>query len=177
MNRPPLKTRLVGHPLVTGPLSIAAAWSGYACWQNTDVLPGTICLMVLAGWSLNANGVMVRYQSWKRAWDGMAPSHAPRHSSAWRPWAGAAMIAATFFYVTAHANQPGYAFAQGWMVIGLSLATILWLGKRLRRGRTKGNRNDLATVVIRRPLLPVPSVEEAYRRLPAYCRQLLERGR
>lgn len=88
-----------------------------------------------------------------------------------------ALIAATFLYVAAHVEQPGYSFALGWMIVGFALMGIVLLAKRLRRGRAKATGTDLATVVIRRPLLSVPSLEDAYRRLPPYCQQLLERGR
>lgn len=174
MNRPPFKTRLAGHPMIALPMTIAALGSGYATWADIQAWPLAALMLPLAGWSLEANTVMARYKAWKRQWEDLAPakaSHAPANR---KPWAVGVMIAATFAYVAAHADQPSYGFALGWMVIGLAVlvAAMLWRKRRPRRAPP----NDLATVIIRRPLMPVPSLQEAYRRLPPYCLRLLGIG-
>jgi hypothetical protein len=174
VTRPPLKTRIAGHALVVVPLNLAALCAAYGWLALNQPWPIMVVIGALAGWCVRANEVMTKYKAWKRAWDGLAPS-APR--TAWVPWRKAAAIAAVMgviLYCFAHSDQPAYALALGWLVIGAAIIAIVGLCRRLRRRTAKRSAGtDLATVAIRRPLLPVPSLEAAYQALPAHCKQLM----
>jgi O-antigen/teichoic acid export membrane protein len=175
MNRPPLKTRIAGHALVVGPLSLLAVWSVYALSQDTNRWPMTVLAVMLAGWSLNANEVMARYKAWQRAWNSMAPARPRSVAIPWRKLGAVVAIALPILYLGAHPERPGYSMALGGLIIGLLglLLARLWQWVRHRKGRARQG-DELVRVTVRRPLLPVPSLAQAYAALPDYCQHVLQ---
>lgn len=176
MTPPSLKSRLIGNHLVCGVITLATLAVCYATWQNSANWPAALVMLVLAKWSLSANEAMVKYRAWKRAWDGMtqpAPARAARTLPG-RKLALAVILLGVGGYCYAHAADPLYAFALGWLVVGSAILGGALLVRRLRGARPRRPAAmPVVAVCVRRPVMPMPDMATAYRMLPDHCQRLL----
>lgn len=176
MTPPPLKTRLIGNHLVCAVITLTTLAVCYATWQNSANWPAALLMLLLTKASLSANEAMVKYRGWKRAWDGMAepaPARGPMKLPG-RKLALPAIIVVLFAYCYAHAGDPAYAFALGWLVVGSAIFGGALLVRRLRGARARRPAAmPVVAVCVRRPVMPVPDMATAYRLLPEHCQRLL----
>lgn len=173
MREPPIKVRLLGHPLVSLPVMGLCSFAIYLCVQNPDAwLLGAIA--IIAGlFTGKAHTTMTDYRRWRRAWDSMPGPGAKRSNPQQLASAVIAVLVVGGFILceTGHLAMPANAIATivGLAMIVLPLLAIAWLVKRLRaKARNAPVKIDPVRVVIQRPLLPVPSLEVAYRSLPEH---------
>ena len=118
----------------------------------------------------------------KAAWDGMA-EHPPRRAA--KPGRIVGVIAVAALTLMAYVRPQLLAYAAGYAVGWtrhqpwlLGLLGLLALGVLVQFVRCFPRRPKPAkpVSVIARPILPVPTLADAYRALPPYCQALL-RGR
>lgn len=177
MREPPVKVRILGHPLVALPmmglcLSMLYAWSQ----QPSAWLLGVIPIVPML-WIGRAQHTMSQYRSWRRAWDSMAEP-APRRS--WMPQLASAIIAVLVVggFVLADSGSfamPNFGVAVGLVaVIALPILALGAMMKSLRRKATSATPTiDPVKVVVTRPFYPVPSLQAAYHRLPDHTEQAM----
>lgn len=182
MNKPPLKTRMLGHPLVSLPIYGLGAFFLYQCTQDTSLwLLGLGSLAAMSA-TMHAGEQASAYRNWKRAWGAMddAPLPSGRAGRAGRVLVGVGMIAALILFLLGHSDQQAYGLALGWlMVVGVGGLAVLLVVRllRLRRNRApKAGKASIVTVAIARPIFAVPDMLQSYRQLPEHC-QLLMRAR
>lgn len=178
MKAPPLRVRIVGHPLVTVPIWVGGVAMLYGCWcAGGDGLVGGIPTAALLIWSGKANQWANSYRAWRRAWNGMAeaPARGPAGWGRTLPVFG--LIGLVAYYLASHVDQPGYRFALGWMVAVAGLAAVAGAGRTMwrRAGRGAGRRRNQPVQICPRLSLPVPSLDQAYGALPPHCQVLLGR--
>ncbi len=185
MREPPARVKFFGHPIVAIPVTGLCCLGLYGWSQNSDAfLVGVPALFGMV-WIGKAWQVMARHREWRRAWDSMAePS--PRRSPMPRLVAGLIALAViggmalSGSQTEADIAAPlaGLAILAGMVA---AIAVAIWaLTKRLRSGRAPRalrDRRDCVTVVVTRPIMPVPSLDDAYKALPEHCWQAINAGR
>lgn len=185
MREPPARVRFVGHPLVSLPIMGVCGFCLYAWSQNPGAIVVGVGAAICLAWTVRARTVMSQYRAWHRAWNSMAEPRAPRSLM---PRLVTALIAVAVIGGFAAAesgvgSDTGPALA-GLAVIGgftAAVAVAIWaLAKRLRSGRAsraRTDRRDCVTVMVTRPILPVPELKDAYSALPRHCWQAINAGR
>lgn len=177
MTPPPLKTRLLGHPLVALTVTLMGMFLLYGCWQAgaSGLLPGIAVLAIMAAATRAADQVNA-YRSWKRAWDNMADRAPSRWAGWWKKPLGALLAGGMLCYMLSQAGRSEYQMALGWMALFGVVAAIVWLVQRLRRGAARrriGKVEPVRVVATRR--WASPDLARAYRALPDYCLQAMQR--
>ena len=179
MKQPP------GYRWVVGQAPVTLAVAGMGCWfiyvwtQNSEAWPLALIGLAAMAWAAEANAQVARYKAWKRAWDSMAPDATlpAKLMVAQRVFLMAAIVLATGWYLAAHQDQPGYAAALAWLVVGIGLLPVLWLGRmlarRARRRSTERRRKAAPVAICARPVMAVPTLDAAYQALPEHCHRLL----
>ncbi|MFM9977019.1 MAG: hypothetical protein ACKVOP_03100 [Sphingomonadaceae bacterium] len=77
MNKPPLKTMVLGNPIVGLGIYGLGALTLYACWQNGDAWPLGLMALVAMSTTARAGEQADAYRNWKRAWDAMGDNPLP----------------------------------------------------------------------------------------------------
>lgn len=176
MTPPSVKTRLLGHPVIFIPAMLLAAGSVWLLIQNHNAWPITAVVCVLANIALKANQARAEYLAWKRAWDvmeGTPPSRPARVGFA--SVLGMAIFCLIIAVGYAHGAPAAIAALVMLMVPILLIAGLRRLWRRTRRHRPR-DQNMTVSVCVSGPLMPVPTLNEAYRRLPDYCLRVLGNG-
>jgi len=179
--RPTTKTLIVGHPIVAMPLllaSIACLLAGFRSGAAPPVIIGIAMIAAVNGAQRQANA----YRAWKAEWDAMdGRPKAPRSSPG--QWIGAVLLAALIlvgcFRPSVLAYGAGFAVGwishEPWLLGGLAALAVAIIVQFVRCWPRRPKAARPVTVVAKR-ILPVPSIADAYARLPDYCQALL-RGR
>lgn len=180
MNPPSPMVRFVGHPVVTGGVVLAAAPLLLACLHggSDGLVPGIIILAFL-GRLTKANAQVTEYRAWKRAWDGMAERAPPRRLP-WRGLARAIVAVLGVGFAAAYVDDPSVQFA----IALIGLALLLWLTRAAWRRGLQGLRraplgadSNVVAIAIRAPLLPVPTMHQAYATVPEHLWCLFQAAR
>jgi hypothetical protein len=179
MKRPNFHTMLLGHPVVAAPAALCAGTVLFLAYRDGDA-PG---IGLLAALMLAATGKASQeagaYRQWKAEWDAMADGSAPRTqenpilgallwcalvAGAWFLWPDAThhLVHHTLGWVGRHPTI--------WLIPALFVLSILVRCLRRHRNRT---RRAAPVKVVARPLLPVPSIADAYKALPDYAKHLI----
>jgi hypothetical protein len=180
MKPPSLRVVILGHPLT---VLVVMGVAAYRCWLcSLDATNGTVGLAVAAVWlawrMLKDFDQRRRYRAWRR--DCMAIAGEAGGSAAKRPrWLmGVAILPGVWVGIASQCDRPGAVVALGVGVV-VALLTVVLIAKLagsawrfLRRERPKLSRP--VAVAIGRALLPVPSLNSAYRSLPPYCATLFK---
>ena len=178
MNRPSLKTRMLGHPLVGLPIFGFGAFILYQCYLDGSNWPFGLAAIGAINATIRASEQAERYRLWKLAWDAMgdAPPPSGRMGRVVRSVVGLALFSALILFLIGQSDKPEYSIALGWvlLVIGLSLVgrlvTRLW---RSRRRKTKAVKIQPVALAITRPIFAVRDTAQCYRKLPEHCLALL----
>jgi hypothetical protein len=157
MNKPLLRTRILGHPLVGLPIFGFGAFILYQCTQDGSNWPFGLAAIGAISATIRASEQAERYRLWKLAWDAMsdAPPPSGRIGRVFRSVVGLALFGALILFLIGQSDKPEYSIALGWvlLVIGLSLVgrlvTRLW---RARRRKTKAAKVQPVTLAITRPI-------------------------
>lgn len=172
MNKPPLKTMILGNPILGLTIYGLGALTLYAWWQNADAWPlGLMALFAMSA-TARAGEQADAYRNWKRAWDAMGDDPLPsgRGGRAGRALVGLTLIAALVWYLASHSDRSGYDLAFGWLVLGsVAMLVVAILAKWRKVRRARPIKTTVVTVVVKGPVLRVPTLAEAHRALPDYC--------
>lgn len=178
MNKPPLGTRILGHPLVGLPILGLGAFVLYQCTQDTSNWPLGLGAMGAISATLRASEKAESYRTWKLAWDSMsdAPPPSGRISRVFRGLIGFALFGALILFLVGNSDKPEYGIALGWVLLVGGLGVVARLALRLwrsRRRKPKAAKAQSVTLAIARPIHAVPDMRQCYRQLPEHCHALL----
>ena len=178
MNKPPLRTRILGHPLVGLPILGLGAFVLYQCTQDTSNWPLGLGAMGAISATLRASEKAEAYRTWKLAWDSMsdAPPPSGRLGRVVRGLVGLALFGALILFLIGHSDKPEYGIALGWVILVGGLGVLAMLVTRLwrsRRRKSKAAKAQPVTLAITRPIYAVPDMRQCYRKLPEHCHVLL----
>lgn len=182
MKRPSPATMLVGHP-IPSMLALIAGLALIAAALRADEGGWVVILLVVIALARvgQAANQYNAYTAWKRQWDAMGdgPVRQLRLGRSGKRIILLGLVLAMGFYLYAQREQPGYAFAFGWMVVGGMVGGLVLLvcALRARAGRKGRRMSDEPVTICARPLLPTPPVRRAYDALPEHCRRILDVGR
>jgi hypothetical protein len=178
MNKPSLKTRFFGHPIIALSTYAGGAFVLYQWTQDSQVWPlGVVALCAMSA-TMRASDQVAAYRTWKMAWDAMgdAPLPSGRGNLIIGYLIGSAIIAAVTLYLIDHSNQPSYRLALGWMAItgggGLVGLLLVKLFRAFPKRKPKA-KTSFVTLAITRPIQAVPDLRQCYRNLPEHCHALL----
>lgn len=179
MREPPLRVRILGHPIVMVPVMGMGLFILYGWSQNPDLAILAIAAMGAMALVGKASERRMEFVRWRRAWDSMADDAGPvRQGPLLAKLAIAIIVPVGFMAHEAGAldGLAGPAMAFGFLAAMLFVGTMLvrWLWRRLRRARP-ASQGDLVSVCAK-PVMAVPSMTEAYNRLPAHCWHVLNSG-
>jgi hypothetical protein len=178
MNKPSLKTRIVGHPIIGLSIFGMGAFVLYQWTQDSQIWPLGVAALCAMSATMRAAEQADAYRTWKMAWDAMgdAPLPSGRGNRILGYLIGFAIIAAMIVYLVAHSDQPSYRLALGWMTITGGAGLVALLMMKLFRAlpkRAPKAKTSFVTVAIARPVHAVPDMRQCYRNLPQHCQALL----
>lgn len=185
MRPPSLNTLILGNPANVFLSMGGAAYLSWLCYP--DATNGTV-LMALAGlWlstrSMAAFDLCRRYRAWQR--DCMLVAGSTDSKPAVPLWLRQALGVVVFsgmsFWLANQSDQTDRwaALGPGLAALVLALQLPIWLLKRLLpmlRRKSSIYRGPVA-VVVAGPIQAVPSLGDAYRLVPDYCRQVMQARR
>lgn len=179
MKAPPPATRFLGHPVVAAPILMVLgtlAWLYFTSGDGGSVMLGIIAIAAGAK-VVEANTKVMLYGKWRRAWDGMGEPSAPRRRIGWKKPARIGLVIAASLYALANLGDPDIQIAVEFFLTALivwGLARLLRLvpGRGAKRADRRGQ-EPVVTLAIRAPLMPVPTLHQAYAALPEHCQWLL----
>jgi hypothetical protein len=181
MNRPGTSTMIAGHPVVCTPILLGTMGACYGCYQNSSLWPIALVMLFLLNGVVGASGARAKYLNWQREWNAMngAPPTSEQSGRRTLPkWVGWIALILTVLYLLANGSDPTCRLALGWITVctvGCGIAA--WA----MRGRAKHATGKVApaaksqpvTICVTAPLLPVPTLKNAYSAMPPYCRKVL----
>ncbi len=91
-----------------------------------------------------------------------------------KPWLGCGMLGALGLFFAANANDPVYGAALAWLMIAIVITGLVALLRG--RGRSSPSRHPASgtvSICVGGPLMPVPSLKQAYLSMPDHCRVVL----
>jgi len=184
MKRPSSRTMLLGSPILAAPVTLLAISTLYVSWlggsEGTSLGP---CGFAILAATARAAREAAAYRQWQAEWDAMGDGPRVRKVTLGR-FLGAVAIAVLLLIGY---GQPsllayglgyvlGWASHQPWLLAGLGVVVLAVVARVIRRWPHRPRAVKPVTVVAR-PILPVPSIADAYARLPDYCQRLLARTR
>ena len=183
--RPDMRTMLLGSRF-TAPLIMAGCtYVTYRWWEGGGHgIIGLIAIGLFIASAKAMNSVAV-YRRWRADWDGMSLQGQTKDRKAHSRGIAIAKLLAgavvTLVAMFACLGTPPFELG-GWQLLtaegGGALAFALILGRLIclvwppRRRRQQPT--QLVSVAIERPVRPVTTIRDAYKRLPGYCLQLLK---
>jgi hypothetical protein len=178
MNKPSLKTRFFGHPVIALSTYAASAYTLYAWAHDSQIWPLGVAALFAISATMRAAEQADAYRTWKMAWDAMGDGPLPsgRGNRIIGYLIGSAIIAAVTLYLIDHSDQPSYKFALGWMAITGGAGLVALLLMKLFRAfpkRAAKAKTSFVTLAITRPIHAVPDRAQCYRDLPEHCHALL----
>jgi MFS family permease len=178
MNKPPLKTMLLGHPIIGLPIYAVSAFVLYCCSQDSGLWLFGVGALVAIITTQAAGEQADAYRNWKRAWDAMSDD--PPRPARWPAMVGKVLVAALALFIAGHDDRLTSSLVLGWLpLVGgglLALLAMLLMMRWLRR-RSHMVKNRAVTVAITRPIFAVPDMLQCYRSLPEHCQSLLRQQR
>ncbi|EQB16945.1 hypothetical protein [Sphingobium lactosutens] len=176
MKTPSLKTRMLGHPLVVWPSIGFFLWTGYMLLTGPDTWPLAAIALFFGAPVMRAYERREEWLAWRKAWNAMSGQQPPRRRRFVKPLTGLMVVAAAALYLVATLDrtdsQTVLAISLLWMVGVVAFFAGRGLWRRLRRTR-RATAGELVKVCVRKPLLRVPSLQQAYAALPDHCRAVM----
>ncbi len=178
MNKPSLKTRFFGHPIIGLSIYAGGAFVLYQWTQDSQIWPLGVAALFAMSATMRASEQAEAYRTWKMAWDAMGDGPLPsgRGGRFLGYLIGTAIIAAVTLYLIDHSDQPSYRLALGWMAItgggGLVTLLLMKLFRAFPKRKPKA-KTSFVMLAIARPIHAVPDMRQCYRQLPEHCHALL----
>ncbi|MGB3927803.1 MAG: hypothetical protein WBL20_02460 [Sphingobium sp.] len=160
----------MGHPLVVWPTIGFFLWSGYMLLVQPDTWIMAAAAFMIGAPVMRAYEQCEAYRIWRGTWNAMAGQTRKRRNVL-RPLTGAVALAAIGLYLVATLDRTDTQNAIGVMLVWLIGVGVFFAGRSLWRKKraAKQAKDDPVTVCVRTPLLPVPTLQQAYAALPAHC--------
>ncbi len=171
MKPPSLKTTLLGHPLVCLPIIGIGCLLLYRWYLDAALWPLGIAALVAMNSSVNASGERMKYLSWKQAWDALGEaSHSARSTIAGKFFASSVLVA-MIVYMASHAEVAAYRTGLTLMAATAIGGGVILLTKSLRQRQRQQQSAvpDTVAICIHSPMMPVPSLAQAFAALPDHC--------
>lgn len=174
------------RPLIVLAMAGSTVWSVIAWVQGGSGLLALVAVVVL-GNVVNAGARRPGSLAYRREWDSLA-SPSSRQSARRAKAVMAVLLAllmllvgSALYYPGSTIGQPGDAAAMVG-IMGAALVTLILTGivaviraimRAVARRRARDAVQAPVRVCVNGPLLPVPSLADAYRALPSYCWRIL----
>jgi len=174
MKPPAPAARVVGHPVIAGLIVLAGAPFAIVCaLRGGDGLFLAVIMGVILERVMRANASVMEYRAWKSAWDAMA-DQPPRPK---RGMAIARVVVAVLagLFALTHIRDPQVLGGLVFIGLGLGLWVVVSIGRRLGIGfgrRARPSTSDLVTIAVRGPVMPIPTLQQAFAMLPEHCQCL-----
>lgn len=184
MNRPPLLTFAAGSTPVVLIVLGGGCLVIYRWWIGELPFVAAVGAFLAVSYVVSAAERLSRYRTWKRAWDSMeadpnaAPARRPGPSLFKKTVAAAVLMLITWVAFENRSDPPMlivFVLFASMLTFGSVVALVR--GMRRRRANSAGSSDPLVQVCIKRPLVEVPQLMVAYRRLPAHCWHALNAGK
>jgi hypothetical protein len=164
---------ILAHPVLATPVVLASGVTMVAAYEGSNLLVGFLGVAML-GAVQSARAQANAYKAWKRDWDSLAPE-VPRERkriSAWT-WIGLVIAIVVGLEWLGGADGRVMAWGAGFTLCGIWLAALLWAAIRWLWQRQRRPAGSSVVTVVAKPVMAIPSLEDAYRSLPSYCHALL----
>lgn len=176
MREPELRARFLASPPIFFGSWALALWMGYQWTQHHEAWPLLIPVGLLLAAVMKADEQMRAYKNFKREWDAMAGVPPPRKN--WPHFLGIILGLILLAVLGGVAQEGGSQAVIGVLILlaapllFFAVLARLWRWFRHRR-RAKSAQVEPVTVCVTRPLMPVPSLRDAYHGLPDHCHMLM----
>lgn len=180
MNRPGLRTLVLGSRLTAPPILLGSGWYAWHWWQAGGVDNTGLIAIVLFVVSAKATTEMAAYRQWRADWRAMATGGETRN---WRPkpttiasLVGLLLIGVGMVWAQSPDAPAGLRDHLAPLAVGCAaLAVLLILGRLVWRfwPRRRG-KMPVVTLVNGGPIHRPLSIRACYRRLPPHCQTLLK---
>lgn len=175
MREPPLRVRVLGHPVVMAPVLGAGLFILYQWTQHPDIWVlglAAIAAMMLVG---KASERRMEFVRWRKAWDSM-DDHPPASQWPMLTKLGIAILVPAGFlgYESGALDRlvgPAILLA----ILAAMLAAGAMIVRRWSRRARAASTSDVVTACAR-PVMAVPSMSAAYAALPEHCLRVLNPG-
>lgn len=176
MREPPLRVRLLGHPIVMVPTLGLGFFILYQWTQHPDLFVPAIAAIAAMALVGKASERRMEFVRWRKAWNAMADNAEPATHG--HKLAIAIIVPAGFIAHEAGALDGLAGPATGLGLIAATLFAGTMLVRRWRRSRQSARPASHVDVVsvCAKSVMTVPSMTDAYSRLPAHCWQVLNSG-
>ncbi len=178
MREPPLRVRVLGHPVVMVPVMGMGAFILYQWTQHPEIAWLGIAAIAAMALAAKASEQRMEFVRWQRAWDSMADSEPASQGPMRAKLAIGIIVPAAFM---AHASGAlngltGPVITLAMLAAGLMGGTLL-VRRRFSSSRRAhpASRSDVVSVCAR-SVIAVPSMTDAYSALPAHCWHVLNSG-
>ena len=178
MRVPPLRVRILGHPIVMVPVMGMGLFILWQWTQHPEL--GVLGIVAVVAMALvgKASERRMEFVRWRQAWDSMADVEPAPRGPLLAKLAIAFIVPAGVFAVESGALDGVAGPLAGLGLLGLAIlaATMIvrWWRNCPRHARA-ASRSDAASVCAR-PVIAVPTMTDAYSALPAHCWQVLNSG-
>ena len=179
MREPALRIRILGHPIVMVPVMGMGLFILYQWTQNPDL--AFLAIVAFAAMALvgKASERQMEFVRWRKAWNAMADDAEPaRQGPMLAKLAIATIVPAGFIAHEAGALDGLAGPATGIGLIAAILFAATMLLRRWRESRHRkapASRSDVVSVCAK-SVMAVPSMTDAYSRLPVHCWHVLNAG-
>lgn len=174
MRPPEWRDATLGHPAVGLPLAGLGCFILYQWALDMALWPvGIGAVIVLRAVAL-ASAKRAKFLAWKRAWDSYDDTVPASRNRVGGNIVLAVLLLVMGLYMASHADQPGYRTGLALMLIIVVGGSIALLARRVfqRLAQHRSSRTNTVTICIRRPVVAVPSLAQAFNALPDYCQRL-----
>lgn len=177
MREPPLHIRMLGHPVVAMPITGVGLITLYAWTQHSGLdlfAIAAVIALIVVGKAVEHRSSYVR---WRSAWDAMTDTGPLRPRGPFMAKLALAVLIPAGFIIHDSgvlSKLAGPITALG-IIAAILIAGTLTLRRWQRRRARPSSRPDVVSLCAT-PVMPVPSLDDAYARLPAYSWHVLNSG-
>lgn len=178
MREPPLRVRVLGHPVVMIPVMGMGAFILYQWTQHPEIALLGFAAIAAMALVAKASERRMEFVRWRRAWDSMADGAPASQGPMLAKLAiGIIVPSGLLAYESDTLNGlAGPAITLAVLAAALVAGTMLVRRWRLSSRRARpASRSDVVSVCAR-SVIAVPSMTDAYSALPAHCWHVLNSG-
>lgn len=171
MKPPSFKDSVLGHPLVALPIMAAGGLALYGCYLDHSLWPVGLIALYAMNVTLTANAARMKFLAWKSAWDAMGDAPASAGHGLGGKLFAVMVLGSMMAYMAAHSDVANYRLGLVLMVAVGLIGGIILLFKRRREQQASSPAGPAApvSICVNTPILPVPSLAQAFSALPEHC--------